>query len=733
MQLRVSRTTRNNKTYEYAQLVESYRRESDGMPMHRVVANLGVLSPLEIENLRTSLHAARANKRVVVVTRAAKPSAKALPKILANLRYLDAAVLLALWREWQLPELLDELVPQGSADVSPSSVLACLTVQRCLDPGSESHATRWFPKSALPELLDVSPAAFNNTRLHRVLDSLVAAEARLMRKLPALYEDRDGAFVSLFMDTTDTWFVGHGPELAARSKTKEGRIERKVGLVLLCNQLGYPLRWEVIHGRESEVTAMSRMLDLTAKLPWAQQVPLVCDRAMGRTAQIRQMLTAGVHFVTALTRTEYDAYTDRIPHTLFTAFELEQDRRQQDIDRATRLVETAGLQRVDDRLFVLDLGIVERVQEDLVEQAAHTTRKDALARVMGLARSIDEAVVAGRYTSRASASRALGLSKQLASRYGQLCRLPESVQQQILDGEARDRSLEQLIRIARLQDEQQQREAFAALAASGPARRASAHPLGVVRNACTQAPTPPQMPARVRAVLYFNPELFVDRRLRASAQLQAIGAFIDELNTRLATACSRMTREQIVAAIDRRLRKDDLLEAFVANITQSQIDGRVRYQVMLSLDQPNWSRRRRFDGFNIVVAHPDIKLNATELCRLYRAKDAIEKDFRIIKSFVELRPVMHQTEAKVRAHVTICMLSLLLERTLHHRLKGKYSAAAAIELLETCRLNQVVAAEDGMTAYTLTELTAEQAAVLRLLRLQRLGDQVQVADEIKPR
>jgi transposase len=241
------------------------------------------------------------------------------------------------------------------------------------------------------------------------------------------------------------------------------------------------------------------------------------------------------------------------------------------------------------------------------------------------------------------------------------------------------------------------------------------------------------MPARVRAVLYFNPELFVDRRLRASAQLQAIGAFIDELNTRLATACSRMTREQIVAAIDRRLRKDDLLEAFVANITQSQIDGRVRYQVMLSLDQPNWSRRRRFDGFNIVVAHPDIKLNATELCRLYRAKDAIEKDFRIIKSFVELRPVMHQTEAKVRAHVTICMLSLLLERTLHHRLKGKYSAAAAIELLETCRLNQVVAAEDGMTAYTLTELTAEQAAVLRLLRLQRLGDQVQVADEIKPR
>jgi hypothetical protein len=55
----------------------------------------------------------------------------------------------------------------------------------------------------------------------------------------------------------------------------------------------------------------------------------------------------------------------------------------------------------------------------------------------------------------------------------------------------------------------------------------------------------------------------------------------------------------------------------------------------------------------------------------------------------------------------------------HHKLRGKYSAAAALELLENCRPNQVAAADDGMTACTLTEPTAEQAAVLRLLRLQR--------------
>jgi Arc/MetJ-type ribon-helix-helix transcriptional regulator len=736
MQVRVLNITRNGKHYSYAQLVESYRRESDGMPMHRIIRNLGPADSVEVHNLREALSAARKGKRVVL-SPAAGPSARALPKILANLRYLDAAVLLALWDEWQLTQLIDDVLPRGSADVAPASVLAALTMQRGLDPGSKLYATRWFPKSALPELLHVSAAAFNNSRVHRVLDGLDVAGSTLMGKLAARYGDRDGAFVSLFLDTTDTWFVGHGPELAERAKTKEGRVERKVGIVLLCNQLGYPLRWEVIAGRESEVTAMSRMVGLVAGLSWAQKVPLVSDRAMGRTAQLREMLRAQVHFVTALTTTEYDAYTGRIPYQTLADFKLHPGSEQQDMEEAARLVEAAGLERVDDRLFVADLGIVQRVEEDFAEKAAPASEHDAQAKVMQLARSIDEAVAAGRYASQASAGRALDLSKQLASRYRLLRRLPESVQQQIIGGEARGRSLEDLIRIARLGDAQAQCEAFARLAASAAPRRASARPLGVSASAprsSNSAGTPPTpQPIRVRAVVYFNPQLFVDHRRRASEQLEAIAAFTDDLNTRLANPRSRMARDQIAAAIDRRLRKDDLLGAFIPQITEQIIAERPRYQVKLPVNQPNWSRRRRHDGFNVVVAHPELQRTATELAQLYRAKDAVEKDFQTIKSFVELRPIRHQTDGKVRAHVTICMLALLLERTLHQKLKGKHTAQAALQELEGCRLNRLAAGNDGMAAYALTELTSEQAIILRLLRLQELGDQQQVAARIIPR
>jgi len=266
-----------------------------------------------------------------------------------------------------------------------------------------------------------------------------------------------------------------------------------------------------------------------------------------------------------------------------------------------------------------------------------------------------------------------------------------------------------------------------ALAAFEPCARA----LQVEKNNCEPSPT--REAVRVRAVVYFNPQLFLDQRRRAGEQLKAIDAFAQDLNTRLASARSRMGREQIAAAVDRRLRKNDLLQAFELIISERETAGATRFGVNLSLKHDDWSRRRRYDGFNIVVAHPDLKLSAQELCRLYRAKDLVEKDFQTIKSFIQLRPIRHKTDAKVRAHVTICMLALLLKRTLQHKLKGKSTAEAALETLEGCRLNKMAVGENGATVYNLTEPTRQQTEILRTLGLQALADHDLVAEAITPR
>lgn len=283
MHLHVVRSERGGKSYLYGRLVESYRREPDGSPAHRVIAKLGRMSELDVANYRAALEASRRGQRVAVMP--PPVSERPMPPE-ANLRYLDVAVLLELWRQWGLDEILAEVLPPGLAEHAAHSVVAALAIQRCSAPGSKLYATRWFPRTALPELLGIERGAFNNTRVHRVLDALDDAGSDLMRKLPRLYTRRDGAFATLFLDVTDTWFVGVGPALAGLGKTKEGCLRQKVGIVLLCNEHGLPLRWTVVSGKAPDCRVMEEMLQSIAGLSWVGEAPVVMDRAMGKTAQL---------------------------------------------------------------------------------------------------------------------------------------------------------------------------------------------------------------------------------------------------------------------------------------------------------------------------------------------------------------------------------------------------------------------------------------------------------------
>lgn len=726
MFIRLSTVTRNGKKYAYAQLVESYRREDDGMPAHRVIANLGPPESVAVQNLRVAIDAAKTGKRVYAS--APLRDAKPIVRPAANLRYLDVAVLLELWREWGLDELLEELLPRGGSEVSPALVVAALTLQRCVDPGSKLYAARWFPRTALPELLALSPANFNNTRIHRVLDAIDDATPMLMRKLPHRYAEREGAFAALFLDVTDAWFVGEGPSLAQRGKTKEGLIQRKIGIVLLCNEHGYPLRWEVIPGARADSVAMTDLLRSLSGVRWLGDALVVCDRAMGKTAQIRDLLATGLRFLTALTVTEFDGYSDAIPHRPFASLQPHEARRRaEDVEEASRCAERAGMKKIEDDLFVLDLGIIERAVGN-ESTASASTAEDPVAHAVRLCREMKQGVADGRFSSLRAAGRELDLGKSLVNKYSQLASLSEEIQRAILGGEANELTLARVIAVARVEPGDQQREAFDALVNATQPRR------GANRPAAPDEPKPSDdvQSIRVRAVAYFNPDRFVEQRLRAQNQVEEIRTFVADLNVALAGPRARRTRDSIAAAVDRKLRSYDLVSAFRVEISEHSNAGHTSFRVEARLDEAGWARRRRYDGFSVLVAHPDVPQSAADLCHLYRAKDAVEKDFEIIKSVVQLRPVRHRTDDKVRAHVTLCMLALLLERTLRRKLESQRSAEAALEHLATCHLNYYPAA-DGHAAYVLTKTDAEQDALLRTLRLQHLGDDGEVRERITPR
>jgi hypothetical protein len=738
MNLHVARVRRGSTVYVYGQLVESQRR-ADGMPTQKVIANLGRLSDVEIENLRIALDASRRGARVFLDKRQL-PKATQFAKPTHNLRYLDLAVLRALWCEWKLDEIIDDLLPKKASEIAPSDVVAALTFQRCVDPGSKLYAERWFPTTCLPELLRVDADRFNNTRLHRVLEQLEKATPTLMQRLSRQYGAQVGRSAAFFLDVTDARFVGDGPALAEKAKTKEGVIERKIGIVLLCNDRGYPVRWSVIAGKCPDARAMHDVFDEIRGLDWVGEAPVVCDRSMGCSAEIAKLLGTGVRFVTALRSNEWGAYTNAIPYACIADLEPVADASSDGpcAVEAARRVTKAGMERVSPTLYVLDLGVIDRDgTERLLAPTSPSTSIDAsravkpaqqieadqaASRAMKLAQQIDADQAASGSLN--SAARRRGITIGAAKGYRRLLKLGAELQQDVLDGRGCNVSLARLYAIAALPDEDQRRafDQARSRAASG-SKRAS-----VARELRVDEPMPP---LRVRAVVAFNPELFVDHRRTAQKQLDDVRLFVLELNESLARPRARRTPREIEAEIDRVLRRRNLVDAFTIRIDEIETANGPRHQVRAQLDPLKWERRRRHDGFNVIVAHPEVPHKPGDLCQLYRAKDAVEKDFQVIKGLVGLRPIWHHTDAKVRAHVTLCMLALLLERTLNERLKH-VSAERAIQTFSTCCLNRFQDTK-GESHYVVTQPDASQQALLRELKLGSLADDNYVIERLQPR
>lgn len=79
----------------------------------------------------------------------------------------------------------------------------------------------------------------------------------------------------------------------------------------------------------------------------------------------------------------------------------------------------------------------------------------------------------------------------------------------------------------------------------------------------------------------------------------------------------------------------------------------------------------RNDGF-LVLNH---EVTAQEIANIYGGLWKIEETFKVTKTgMLNLRPVFHSNQDRIRAHFLICFVSLVLERLLEYRMGWKYSA-----------------------------------------------------------
>jgi hypothetical protein len=92
------------------------------------------------------------------------------------------------WRRLGLDQFWGGLLDAGVADVPWSRVAAVLAINRLCAPGSElAIEERWYPTTALDDLLAIPEGRLNDTRRYRCLDQLLPHKTKLERHLRARY------------------------------------------------------------------------------------------------------------------------------------------------------------------------------------------------------------------------------------------------------------------------------------------------------------------------------------------------------------------------------------------------------------------------------------------------------------------------------------------------------------------------------------------------------------------
>jgi len=177
---------------------------------------------------------------------------------------------LELWQRLGLDDFWERLLDHEPAEVPWSRVAAVLAINRLCAPGSElAIEERWYPATALDDLLQIPAGSLNDSRLYRCLDRLMAHKTKLERHLRQRYGQLfEAEFDVLLYDLTSSYVEGAAAKdpLMQRGYSRDHRPDcKQVVIALIVNPEGFPLSYETFNGNRADVTTVEAVMRMVER------------------------------------------------------------------------------------------------------------------------------------------------------------------------------------------------------------------------------------------------------------------------------------------------------------------------------------------------------------------------------------------------------------------------------------------------------------------------------------
>jgi len=154
------------------------------------------------------------------------------------------------------------------------------------------------------------------------------------------------------------------------------------------------------------------------------------------------------------------------------------------------------------------------------------------------------------------------------------------------------------------------------------------------------------------------------------------------------------------------------------------------HRLVWSINADKVAQEKRFDGCYIITSDVDKdQMNTVEVVTAYKSLTFVERAFRNLKTVqLEIRPVYHKNDERIRSHVFLCMLAYYLQWHMEQRLaplfandgegqERRWTFRGVIDCLTQITRNRVTV--NGAEFYQNSTPTQEQEQVLDLLQISR--------------
>ena len=327
MFLRPNRRTKDGKDHSYWSLVETVRMP-DG-PRQRTLCYLGELNSSAqarwLKTIEVFNEQGEAQQLKLFPSQVEPPpDDPQVARVLLNKVRLERTrqfgscwLGLQLWKRLQLDQFFEGAVDEQEADVPWSRVAAVLAINRLCAPGSElAIEERWYPSTALDDLLGIEEGKINDTRLYRCLDRILPHKTKLERHLKQRYGELFGAeFDVLLYDLTSTYVEGVAEKnpMMRRGYSRDHRPDcEQMVIALIVNSEGFPFSYETFDGNRADVSTMETILRMVERKYGKARRIWVLDRGIVSEENLRAIRTRGGQYLVGTPRRQMKQFEEEL-------------------------------------------------------------------------------------------------------------------------------------------------------------------------------------------------------------------------------------------------------------------------------------------------------------------------------------------------------------------------------------------------------------------------------------